>query len=430
MPPNQYSTPITSDADDLLKAGIAAAKAKQKEQARELLMQVLDVDEENAIAWLWLSSVMGTLEEQEICLENVLAIDPNHKAAQQGLAILRKKISGGQQISNKTEPSPPPQKESRPRSGTSRYNRISSGTMPTASKKSTKKRLSTRSYKAGSPPPAKKKSGTPDYLVNYTPSPYEASLDASDDILSNELACPYCAALTEAEDKRCKTCDKKLWISVPRNKTPSKLYNSIKAVQGGTLTFLFIATILLVGQGLEDGKPLTESLMAAIIPAPILIYLTVVQIGLLKRWKIIWFLYLVQSIFLLALFFIGGFLYGTRCFIVIALAQFFRVLTVGDDFTFDKYRVLLRSDRGVKTAMGFMGKGNYYFKRKMWAMAVVHYRQAAYRMSNNIKPQLGLIECYLKLNLYDKIDEPLAKAKSINKNDPTLKELIQIIEQN
>jgi Tfp pilus assembly protein PilF len=62
----------------LLKQGLAAAKAGKRGQARDLLMQVVDRDEQNAIAWMWLASVGDDLNDRETCLENVLAIEPQN----------------------------------------------------------------------------------------------------------------------------------------------------------------------------------------------------------------------------------------------------------------------------------------------------------------------------------------------------------------
>jgi hypothetical protein len=77
--------------DKLLKQGIAALKAGRKEEARDLLTQVVEQDERNEMAWLWLSGAVETEEERRICLENVLAINPNNGVAQRGLDRLKKK---------------------------------------------------------------------------------------------------------------------------------------------------------------------------------------------------------------------------------------------------------------------------------------------------------------------------------------------------
>jgi tetratricopeptide (TPR) repeat protein len=78
----------SSLANELLREGIAAVKAGQKEEARQLLMQVVELDERNEQAWLWLSGIMGTPEERRICLENVLSINPDNAHAHAGLVWL------------------------------------------------------------------------------------------------------------------------------------------------------------------------------------------------------------------------------------------------------------------------------------------------------------------------------------------------------
>ena len=76
--------------DDLLREGIAAARSGQREHARELLLRLVEQDEKSVSAWLWLSSVVESLEDREIYLENVLALEPDHDTARQGLAWVRK----------------------------------------------------------------------------------------------------------------------------------------------------------------------------------------------------------------------------------------------------------------------------------------------------------------------------------------------------
>ena len=92
-----------TEIDRLLREGIAAARAGQKERARQLLLQVIAVNEEVEAAWLWLSGVVEDPQEQQICLENVLALNPDNKAAQAGLRWLRE-----QGLIGPVEPEPPP----------------------------------------------------------------------------------------------------------------------------------------------------------------------------------------------------------------------------------------------------------------------------------------------------------------------------------
>jgi tetratricopeptide (TPR) repeat protein len=73
---------------DLLQRGIEAARAKRNDEARELLLRVVQLDEHNEQAWLWLSGVVESLDDRRVCLENVLALNPNNQRAQAGLRWL------------------------------------------------------------------------------------------------------------------------------------------------------------------------------------------------------------------------------------------------------------------------------------------------------------------------------------------------------
>jgi len=77
------------DITATLNQAILAVKAGRKAEARRLLESVLNADERNEQAWLWLSGVLDDVEDRTICLENVLTINPGNQAARQGLAALR-----------------------------------------------------------------------------------------------------------------------------------------------------------------------------------------------------------------------------------------------------------------------------------------------------------------------------------------------------
>jgi len=91
-----------------LREGIAAAKSGQLDRARELLMQVVDADEYNEQGWIWLSSVVDTDADREICLENVLSINPENKLAKSGLVHLRNRRLTAAAPPPEAEPAPPP----------------------------------------------------------------------------------------------------------------------------------------------------------------------------------------------------------------------------------------------------------------------------------------------------------------------------------
>lgn len=77
-----------SSTNDLLKQGIAAARTGRKAEARDKLTLVVELDEQNEQAWLWLSGVVESDHDRRVCLENVLTLNPTSTAAQKGLRWL------------------------------------------------------------------------------------------------------------------------------------------------------------------------------------------------------------------------------------------------------------------------------------------------------------------------------------------------------
>jgi tetratricopeptide (TPR) repeat protein len=84
---------VAAPLDALLQEGVAAVRAGQSERGRACLLRVVAADERNVQAWYWLSRVAESAEEREICLENVLSLDPGHTAVQAELAALRRRVA-------------------------------------------------------------------------------------------------------------------------------------------------------------------------------------------------------------------------------------------------------------------------------------------------------------------------------------------------
>ncbi len=97
---------MTSNIAGLIREGVAAFKAGRREEARKLLSRATELDDRNEEAWLWLSAVVDTLENQQICLENVLAINPNNTRALEGLEMINRQLARRQKPP--AEPSSPP----------------------------------------------------------------------------------------------------------------------------------------------------------------------------------------------------------------------------------------------------------------------------------------------------------------------------------
>lgn len=73
----------------MLDDAIQAIRMGDKEEGRRLLEEMLETDEGNEDVWLWLTIVVDSDEDREVCLENVLAINPSNTIAQRNLNALK-----------------------------------------------------------------------------------------------------------------------------------------------------------------------------------------------------------------------------------------------------------------------------------------------------------------------------------------------------
>lgn len=101
---------MSNDIAHLLYQGAVAVRAGRLADGQALLMQVVEHDENNELAWLWLSGAMSDPADQQVALENVLAINPDNQAAKQGLAWLQQQYGtiGAEEVDGGGEWSPPP----------------------------------------------------------------------------------------------------------------------------------------------------------------------------------------------------------------------------------------------------------------------------------------------------------------------------------
>ena len=81
-----------SEVNTLVQQAISAYKANDKATAKDLLLKAVDLDEHNEQAWMWMSAVVDSLDEQQICLENVIQINPHNERARKGLAVINEKL--------------------------------------------------------------------------------------------------------------------------------------------------------------------------------------------------------------------------------------------------------------------------------------------------------------------------------------------------
>ncbi len=93
------------ESAELLRQGIEAAQAGHKPEARELLMQVVDLDPRNEMAWGWLAGIMESLDDRIIACENVLTINPDNEKARTYLSLLLKQKAEKQARAESAHPS-------------------------------------------------------------------------------------------------------------------------------------------------------------------------------------------------------------------------------------------------------------------------------------------------------------------------------------
>jgi CheY-like chemotaxis protein/Tfp pilus assembly protein PilF len=78
----------------MLQAGIKEAQDGNRNEARQLLIQVTEADPRNETAWLWMASISEYPEELIIFLNNVLEINPNNARALEWMQATKSLLAG------------------------------------------------------------------------------------------------------------------------------------------------------------------------------------------------------------------------------------------------------------------------------------------------------------------------------------------------
>lgn len=446
---------------DVLQAGISAAKTGQSQQARALFMQVLEQDEQNVAAWLWLSSVVDDLEEQQICLENVLAIDPGNTMAHKGLQLLEQKKAQTQSaapplfpentavataMEKPLPPKPAPSQpapaasNSRNNSSSSKYQRVGSkDSVPTT--KTPTQGADTPSSSTVAKRSFKRLSLASEPALDVKPKKASATPEG-DDPFGSEYGCPYCAAATQPDDNRCKACRGSLWLRKPKREKASFFFKILLTLQIintlGSVLQIAGAVVMVSSASEFIEVPFASTFLLAILLIPTL-FNVFLLIGLIKRWRVVYYLFIFQAILALGLVGAAVTVIGLESttaliacgvpLILLVIAQLFLIFNLGDDFTFDKERILLRIDPDVELAATMMEQGHLHAKKNMWALAALHFRQASHRLADKLDPQLFLAVAYNNLKMYDRMAAPLQRAQLLDATDPRVKKLGALIEQ-
>ncbi len=91
--------PEEQNLETLMQMAINTARRGNKETAKGMFNQVLNMDRRNERAWLWLAAVEEDQTERRRILQTVLSINPNNKKAQELIAAMDRAIERSEQAS-------------------------------------------------------------------------------------------------------------------------------------------------------------------------------------------------------------------------------------------------------------------------------------------------------------------------------------------
>lgn len=408
-------------ANQWLHQGIAAAREGREDQARDLLMRVVERDEGNPLAWLWLSSVVDGLQDQEIALENVLTLDPEHAEAREKLAQVRRQ----------------------------RERQVAAQELPHLS-----------------PPPSEQ----PEAAALEEPAATARRPDAAQ-AFGEEYLCPYCAAPTHPQDRRCPHCGGHMWIQSRQQEQSSPRFQMILLLQGACILLNGAGLVLLLTYirlrvdtdsfsglaraylGLSSDVPQqVQQAALQIVPRPAMFTIALlfllslaVLVGLFLHWKPTFYLILVNAIGLaiagvvitLLLWETTGWgneitTTATRLTLIaidmslLAVVTGF-VLELRADVFFEQKRVHLRLDGDVTSGPALLTRGREYLQRGMWAMAALHLDRAVQALPEEVDAHAALALAYIQLQKYDLAANSVEEVRLLRPDDPRVDDLSELL---
>jgi tetratricopeptide (TPR) repeat protein len=401
-----------NDLKARLAEGIRLLKAGQRQQARALLTVIVTEDEENELAWLWLSGAVDSVEDRRVCLENVLALNPDNQAARQGLARLG--------------PAPMPFAEDEP--------------LPIVMARSAAERDAPfRRVPEAKPAPGEAEAR----IITGSERP-----SLPDVWSSNVDICAYCAQAVSKTDSRCPQCRRSMLAQELLYPVASKYHTNLLIVIG----ILTAVSTLTTGLLLYLYTVLAPEILAELIPDPAIrqaVYIgsliglvgglafnLFILAGLYFRqvWAY-WFMILVYSLGLLwtvcslsinlpqsaetvPLMFI---LVCVTPFILYYLFVLYTIWMAGPDFKRVRRWQVVDVNPRLKEPEEFDRMAKELARQGKWAAAVAHWRHAAGRAPGQWSYLQRLAQAYARLGFYQRSLDSLATALEAAR-DPQVKQ--------
>jgi tetratricopeptide (TPR) repeat protein len=369
-----------------LEEGIAAARSGDAERARANLLRVVEVDARNVQAWYWLGRVVQDPHEREICLENVLALDPGHMALQDELAQVRRQMAE-----------------------TDRVEVFSANDLAAAIPRTAEERLAS-----------------------------EAAIEP--------LPCPYCAGITGAQARLCIHCHQPLYLRRPKSKKHSVYSLGLVALWFalanytwlGLVGYYFLSTVTSARQGSPEGggalnvlrnllgiegrgPTMPELPLLPVLLAGGLIFglSLLVAWGLYRRRRAFYWLTvgLIMVYPLVIVYRVASTGALTLLGVAIDLLLFLPFVSLAfmayDEFTTVEERLDASVDRDVDSHSALYIRGQSYAGQGMWAKAAAHWSRAVAMSAGNIDYRLALALACTNLGQFDRAREHLVAARQI-----------------
>ncbi|MBP8003029.1 MAG: hypothetical protein KA314_28060 [Chloroflexi bacterium] len=398
----------------LLQQGIQAAKAGDREQARRLLLQLVETDENNEQAWLWLGGVMETWEERRICLENVLALNPDNEVAQRGLA---------------------------------RLNAAAPADATSLVQEQTKTAISPAAAILYPERHIQQREDTPLLEDDRTaqPLPVEFTHDSRYDDVWNSKAtlCAFCAAPITEEATRCPQCRHRLIGWHLRYPQPTARFYNYIIILIGLVQFFFVDTLI----DLSLQKPLNWAILHGLLS--VVVISMVIAASMRHLWGHIgaillsFFIVLLNGnllfnqlqenpfagyvgimlLFLVAVSIALKFLQLLTALLVIG----FGIFAVSPDFDQQQMHFVARVEKGHRDASEFHLLAKMYAQQGMWASAIMHWQFAAAHAPNHAQYQRELGSAYARLGFPERALDVLQSAHRLAGNPEVKTEIAQAI---